>query len=183
MRSPKPWKLLASRYLHYDRWLKVRTNTFEKTSNGQTIDPYYTLEYPHWVNVFAITSDQHLVVNRQYRPALDRICLELPSGWVDDGERPEECAFRELLEETGYQARTMELTGILSPNPATHINYNYCFLARDVELVGKPKLELEEDIVNSLIPLEEIEKMALEGEFVQALHVSAIFFALHKLRE
>jgi len=45
---------------------------------------------------------------RQYRYALGRETLEIPAGKVDSGEKPEDCARRELLEETGYRAGSLK---------------------------------------------------------------------------
>jgi ADP-ribose pyrophosphatase len=41
-------------------------------------------------------------LQKQYRPPVDKIVIEVPAGLIDAGETPEECAVRELLEETGY---------------------------------------------------------------------------------
>eukprot|EP00005_Dracoamoeba_jomungandri_P014436 CAMPEP_0174270840 /NCGR_PEP_ID=MMETSP0439-20130205/45907_1 /TAXON_ID=0 /ORGANISM="Stereomyxa ramosa, Strain Chinc5" /LENGTH=212 /DNA_ID=CAMNT_0015360429 /DNA_START=1 /DNA_END=636 /DNA_ORIENTATION=+ len=48
-----------------------------------------------------------IVLVKQYRPALDALCVELPAGLIDAGESPEECAIRELHEETGYQGKVL----------------------------------------------------------------------------
>ena len=45
---------------------------------------------------------------RQYRYALGRETLEIPAGKLDPARSPEECAARELLEETGYGAGNLE---------------------------------------------------------------------------
>lgn len=59
---------------------------------------------------FNSESEEVLLVNQQ-RPVLGLSLIELPSGRVEDGERPEEAAARELLEETGYRAGTLTLLG------------------------------------------------------------------------
>jgi 8-oxo-dGTP pyrophosphatase MutT (NUDIX family) len=42
------------------------------------------------------------VLEKQYRPPLGKMVIEVPAGLVDAGESPEEAAVRELREETGY---------------------------------------------------------------------------------
>lgn len=56
------------------------------------------------VTVVPILDDGRLVMERQYRYALQRVLLEFPAGKIDPGESMQVCAQRELLEETGYRA-------------------------------------------------------------------------------
>jgi 8-oxo-dGTP pyrophosphatase MutT (NUDIX family) len=43
-----------------------------------------------------------ILLQKQFRPPIDKICIEVPAGLMDEGETAEECALRELKEETGY---------------------------------------------------------------------------------
>ena len=172
----KKWELKKSDYLIKEKWLKVRANTYVN-HNDEIVSPYYIFDYPDWVNIVAITVDNHLVVNRQYRPGLDQICLELPSGWVDKGESSLQAARRELLEETGCHAQEFIHTGSVSVNPATHNNLNHCYLALGAERIVCQNLDFEEDIENELIPLDKVRELVAEGKFIQSLHVASILYA------
>ena len=66
--------------------------------------PYYSLRMLDYVSVIALTTERQVVLVRQYRPAVERYTLELPSGHVEADETPEQSAHRELAEETGYHA-------------------------------------------------------------------------------
>ena len=62
------------------------------------------------VIIVAVTEDDHVVFVEQYRPPVDKIVIEFPAGLVNDfGKKKKEsnycAAKRELLEETGYQAK------------------------------------------------------------------------------
>ena len=54
------------------------------------------------VTILNKPSGLELLLQRQYRPPIDAICIEMPAGLVDKGETAEQSAVRELKEETGY---------------------------------------------------------------------------------
>lgn len=58
--------------------------------------------------MLAVTDEGKIIVERQYRKALEKPFLELPAGKADPGETPEETAVRELAEETGYIASSVK---------------------------------------------------------------------------
>lgn len=58
-----------------------------------------------------------LLLIRQFRIPLQHEVLEFPAGLVDPGERPEETARRELLEETGYAGEILEVGPELCTSP------------------------------------------------------------------
>jgi ADP-ribose pyrophosphatase len=141
------------------------------------------LEYPDWINVFGITIHNEVVLVQQYRHGIGREVVELPSGAVEAfDENPMEAAKRELLEETGYTSDQFIQTAVVSPNPANQSNLTYCFLAKDLEKVMDPKLDETEEVLTVLVPLEETVEMLQKGEFLQALHVTSIFYALQELK-
>lgn len=54
------------------------------------------------VALLAKPSGLELLLQKQYRPPIDKVVIEVPAGLIDAGETPEQCAVRELKEETGY---------------------------------------------------------------------------------
>jgi len=43
-----------------------------------------------------------ILLQKQYRPPVGKVMIEIPAGLIDEGESPQECAVRELKEETGF---------------------------------------------------------------------------------
>src|SRR5438132_7557355 len=65
------------------------------------------IEHAPGAAVVAVQEDGQVLLVRQHRPAVDAQILELPAGLIDPGETPEQCARRELAEETGFSSRTL----------------------------------------------------------------------------
>jgi 8-oxo-dGTP pyrophosphatase MutT (NUDIX family) len=119
---------------------------------------------------------------RQYRHGLQQTGFELPSGVVDATDAsPLAAVQRELLEETGCAGEAVVETGRLSPNPATHTNLTYCFLATGVRQVAAPRPEETEHLETVRLPLSDVVRLASTGGLLQALHVGALFLALYAL--
>ncbi|PWT98383.1 MAG: NUDIX hydrolase [Terriglobia bacterium] len=139
-------------------------------------EPYYSLRLPDYAAVVALTDDQRVLLVRQYRPAVERHTLELPSGIVDPGETPAEAAARELLEETGYTASSIELLGPLYPDTGRLANRIWgCFAACVKPAPGRSP---EEGIELLTYPLPELWRATADGEFALALHVAILMSAV-----
>lgn len=72
--------------------------------------------------ILAIDPDDHVILVEQYRVPLGKPCIELPAGLIGDhdhhaDEDPTLAAARELEEETGYHAASMEVLGEFYSSP------------------------------------------------------------------
>lgn len=126
-----------------------------------------------WVNVIALTADERVVLVRQYRPGVDRICIEIPGGMVDDGEDALTAAKRELVEETGYTAREWRPLGVVSPNPAILNNRLHSFLALGAEATDDTRLDGNEILAIDVAPLAEVREWLRTGRIDHALVIAA----------
>lgn len=134
---------------------------------------YYILDAPDWVNVIALTEDEHVVLIEQFRHGTRQMTWEIPGGAVDPGESPRDAAARELLEETGYTADEFILLGTVRPNPAFLTNVCHTFLGRCARRTHRPSPDPGEEIRTWEAPLKEIPRFIAEGRIDHALVIAA----------
>ena len=177
------WKTISSEYLFKDLWFTVRKDICEAPS-GKIINPYYIYEFPEWATAFALTEDNKVILVKQYRHAIGEVIIELPGGVVDDTDKDFQTAVaRELLEETGYTFSSFESLGKISANPSTNANWMHMFLAKGGRKVAEQKLDHNEEISVELFSIDEVKQLLRENKIVQAMHVTAILYALEKIGE
>ncbi len=152
------------------RVFKVRRDLSADPRDGREHD-FYVIEAPDWINVIPLTKAGEVVLIEQYRHGSEEVSLEIPGGMVDPGERPRDTAARELLEETGYEARGVDLLGRTRPNPAIQDNWIHTFVARDVEHRCEPSNAGTERTRVRLVPLEQIPALIAGGAITHALVV------------
>ena len=170
------WKLIESKYVYRDRWLRARADKCE-LPDGRIMEPYYVIEVPDWTNMVIITKEQRIVLVRQYRHALGTTTLELPGGILEQGESPKESAIREMHEETGYISDEVEFLMKISPNPA--LNF---FLAIDAEKLTDTKFDPFEDIVIETFSKDELKQLLEEGKLQHGVQQGAIYQAMIQLK-
>ena len=161
---------------------KIFRTAFADGTNPRTgaITRFSLIDAGDWVNVIALTTDERVVMLRQYRPGIDRVCLEIPGGMIDPGEDPLAAGLRELAEETGYTGGHAELIGKVAPNPAIQNNALYTVLVTGVTLTQPPEPDPGEVLAVHTAPIAEVLDQVRTGAIEHALVVVA--FAHYVLR-
>src|SRR5512145_2586854 len=79
----------------------------QKTADGRQL-VREIVRHPGAVVILPILSDGRVVFVKNFRAAVNETLIELPAGTLDHDEPPIKTAERELAEETGYRAKTIE---------------------------------------------------------------------------
>jgi ADP-ribose pyrophosphatase len=120
------------------------------------------IDHPEASAIIPFVSDTEILMVRQYRYALGQETLEIPAGKLDPGESPEQCIRRELLEETGYQAGSIERVCTYAPaigysNELIHIYSGRQLMKADTVIDEREISSVEK------IPVEKLKSMIKEG--------------------
>jgi ADP-ribose pyrophosphatase len=173
--QPQPWQIQSSEIIADCRIFKVRKDVVVSPRTGQPHD-MFVLEQPNWVNVIPLTSDDQVVMVEQWRHGSRSVQLETPGGLMDDGETPEQCGRRELLEETGYEAGSIVRLGTVYPNPAIQSNLQHYIFAKGCRKVAEQKLDQAEDVTVKLVPLAKIPQMIQAGEITHGIVIGGFYW-------
>jgi len=124
--------------------------------------------------VVPVTADGKLLMVRQFRNALDRYTLEIPAGGLNGSDEPTmEAAARELEEETGYTAGSIEWLITVRTTVAFCNEKIDIYLARDL-VSGSQNLDEDEYINVEAYAVEELCEKILSGEIEDSKTISAV---------
>jgi len=137
---------------------------------------YQIVHHPGGAAILPLHEDGSITLIRQLRPAVDGFLLELPAGRLSKGEEPKLCAARELVEETGLSAASLEPLGILHPSPGVFDEVIHLFLATRLSQ-GEAVPEAYEEIDCVRMPFREALQMAIEGAITDGKTIAALLRA------
>lgn len=130
----------------------------------------YTL-HPGAAAVIPILDDGRLVLERQWRYAMNRSFLEFPAGKLNVGEAPFDAIQRELAEETGYRATQWAHLGVMHPVIAYSTESIYLFMAKNLK-AGPAARELGECMELVALTPEEFFQAIYQGEVTDSKTLS-----------
>jgi len=116
-----------------------------------------------------------VLLEKQYRHAVGRFLLELPAGRIDKGENALHAAKRELLEETGYSARSWKRVLHFWASPGFVAEAMSIYLARNLK-AGAAQPEDDEVIELKLIPIKKAVSMVLKGTIQDAKTIAGVLW-------
>ena len=170
------WSVLKREPVEDFKLFQIRRKQVRSPRTGETRE-VQAIQFTDWVLILALTADEEVLMVRQYRHGIERVCLELPGGLVDAADDSAAMsAQRELLEETGYKANEIMLMGECFPQPAILSNKCFFYLAENVTRVQMQNLDAGEDIEIINAPLKSIPAKIENKEIDHGMVLLAFFF-------
>lgn len=173
---------VSSERVYSGRVVRLRVDRVRLEPGGR-LARREVVEHPGAVALVPLTADGQVVLVRQYRYAAGRELLEIPAGTLEPGEDPETCARRELEEETGRRARSLEHLASVFTSPGFCSEQIHIYLARlEDKPGGEPHPDEDERLLIESMPLEEALAWALGGRLTDAKSIVGLAMAAARVR-
>jgi len=138
------------------------------------------VRHPGAVMIVGELDDGRLVMERQYRHPVRQVMVEFPAGKLDPNESTQQCAERELLEETGYRARLWARAGVIHPVISYSTEFIEVWFAREL-VAGERQLDAGEFLDVYSATLDELLQGCRNGEITDAKTLCGLLW-LEKVR-
>ncbi len=173
--APKEWKIISSKKVYSNEYLHVYEDKFDL--NG--IDKIYIRGIrKDYSTIVPFVSKDEILIIRADRHLVDSIEIEVPSGYIDEGETAKQAAIREPKEETGYTAKDIISIGSYTLDYSMFKQKGNIFIAYDLDKEKEQSLGIMEKIDVEIIKIKEIEKLLLQGKISNAASIVAFYRAL-----
>lgn len=167
-----PWKLLDSRAIYENAWIRVREDRVVRPDGNPGI--YGVIEIPPSVVVLALDDEGRIVLVGQWRYTREKYSWELPLGGAHPGETDMQAvAARELREETGVEAAEWRFLGTIEACIGVTTDTQWIYLATDLKKLASTP-DPEERLEIRWVALDEAVKAVLNGEIREGASVAAI---------
>lgn len=167
-----PWRRKNTKVVYENPWIQVSHE--EVVTPGGTEGVYGVVHFKgRAVGVLPVDGDGNTWLVGQTRYTLNTYTWEIPEGGAHAGESTLACARRELEEEVGLLAESVELLGHLHLSNSVTDELATFYLATGLA-PGQQKLDATEDIQVRKLPLKEAVEMVLRGEITDAISVAAL---------
>jgi ADP-ribose pyrophosphatase len=143
--------------------------------DGRIVPDFYTARFGDYALVYAVTVEGRVLMLRQYKHGVGRVCLTFPGGYVAPGEDPALAAERELIEETGYRGTSVTSLGAFVTNANQGCNTAHMFRIDGCRREQEPhsgdleEMELVQFQPHDLLAVERLAEMGVLGYVALAL--------------
>lgn len=176
------WEELHSAEAFHNRWLHVTLDTV-RLPDGLTYEYTTIRREVEGVGVIGFNAQGQVLLQREYRHPVNQVIWQVPGGLTSPGEDRAVCAARELREETGYEAESLEYLGSFWDNPAMGNAINHLFLGRNLQMASSTARDPSEFVSNHWVSLDWVKQAVTDGTIKDRVVVCALaYLYLHDAR-
>ena len=166
-------KIIEKKDIYKGDFLTIQTLKVKLPNNNYAIRDI--VRHPGAVALLAFIDDETVLLVKQFRTAIGKSIYEIPAGKLEKGEEPKDAALRELEEETGYKAGSIEELGYIYTGAGFTDQKIYIFKASNLSM-GKKGGDDDEFIEVFPFKIRDIKKMIKEGTIVDTKTISSLMY-------
>lgn len=167
----KNWFVRSSKVVSENPWFRLLFSKV-RMPNGRDTD-YHTIDFTKQGVGVVPRKENKILLIRQYRFIIDQFVWAIPSGAVEKGEDKKAAAGRELMEETGYEAKKM--THLVQYFPSYGCGNQEFTIFLGEEIIECPQaFDANEVLEVKWFPQDEVKRMAFEGKIVDGLSLTPL---------
>lgn len=137
------------------------------------------VKHPGSSAIVPLLGKDSVILVHQFRYPARKFLWEIPAGTLEKGESPEECAMREVEEESGYRAKKLKKLGLFYPSPGYCDEVIHLFQAFQLEKTQQNLQEEEEEGMRAAVfSTSEALEMIRRGEIVDAKSIIGLLWSL-----
>ncbi len=166
-------KTISTKRIHEGSILNLRVDEVllpnNKTSKREII------EHNGAVAMVAVNNENDVILVKQFRKAVEKVMIEIPAGKLELDEDPDQCAVRELIEETGYKPNKITRMFDLSTSPGFCTEVIHMYIAEDLE---EAYLDCDEDEFIEVVKMniDEAVNMISRGEITDSKTIAGLLY-------
>ncbi len=173
--APDGWKIDSMKKVYASDLLELYEDNLDINGKEKIYIRGIRKDYS---TIVPFVSNDTILIIRSYRHLVDSVEIEVPSGYVDEGETPKEAAIRELKEETGYVANDVISLGDYTLDYSMFEQKGNLFAAYGLFKEGNQSLGIMENIQIETMSVKEIRQLLYEGKILNAATIVALYRAL-----
>jgi ADP-ribose pyrophosphatase len=157
----QPKNIADPRTVFETPWFRVKERKIDSSKGSES---YHFHDHPGCVLILPILDHKLLVLQREYRVAVDHLCTEISAGRIDPGETPEIAAKRELQEETGLSNSFLRALAPFYASTGSSNERCYPFVAETtLSLFEEHRTRRESGLEHLLLSWQEAVAAAING--------------------
>jgi len=175
-------EIIAKRTIYGSNWVSLH-HIDVRLRDGQVMRDWHLIDFPQQAaGIVPLGDDGRILMIDQFRFTTGRRTWETPGGRLDANENPLEAARRELREETGHAAETMEFLGPYYPSSGSSNQVFNIFLARGVKKVGEIT-DTNEVLGARWFTPDDVRKMINNHEIIDGMTLTGLLWVFDRLRQ
>lgn len=170
--AENPWTTLSREVKYENPWVKIIEDKVLNPAGNNGI--YGVVHFKTYaIAIIPLDENNNTWIVGQYRYPHDSYEWEVVEGGCPEGTLPLDTAHRELHEEVGLKAESMEMVLEMQLSNSTTDEVSYTYVARGLSYIGEAPEE-DERLAIKKIPFEELYQMTMRGEIRDSLSVASI---------